>query len=570
MLCAISLDRFVAIVLATKYQKLLTKRRGLIIIFLIWMLSSLLSLPPLIGWSTYQYHPGTLHCSPLWVGQCAYFYFAFTISVIIPSTITVLSYTVIFWKVRKHRKRVSMWKRTSEKAVSSMGNDGLDSAMEMSQIATIHKSPMVNRHDKSDNNKGMGACKGGLDANDRVTRSKSLSPLPATNEERGESVVSIADDNISQREDDNADTKYEERATKVHASTVTSINVDIQNNGIKFESHDIFYDPKRNGSSQSARSGQPLIVKERAESIPSTANVEELRVANSSDIERNEDRTRFENHGPYQMVKEDCFKAPEEVKILSKMCNRITIDVNKGTKAIAKSESIISEDLEGKKSQNISRSGKEALEKVGVNKTNEKKTCKNSLGHLKKHSRKEKEINHSRLSEEDANGLLNLSEGGRIRKDSSSTISSREGVFTKVHSKTNLTTLVNNTRQTKRRKLTSTSSTVGSSISKTASQIQKKFKRRYRRSSKVTRSSKTLREFQVAKTGAILLTVFMICYGPYTVVHLCHVPFKVPFWAQHIAMWCVFLNSIMTPVVYGLMNKETRTKVKALLKRCWR
>ena len=570
MLCAISLDRFVAIVLATKYQKLLTKKRGLIIIFLIWMLSSLLSLPPLIGWSTYQYHPGTLHCSPLWVGQCAYFYFAFTISVIIPSTITVLSYTVIFWKVRKHRKRVSMWKRTSEKAVSSIGNDGLDSAMEMSQIATIHKSPMVNRHDKSDDDKGMGASKGGVNANDQVTSSKSLSPLPATNEHRRESEVPVADDNISQQEVDNAETKCEEHTTKVHASTVTSINVDIQNNGIKFESHNIFYDPKRNGSSQSARSGQPLIVKERAESIP-TANVEELRVANSSDIERNEEKPRFENHGPYQMVKEDCFKAPEEVKILSKMCNRITVDVNKGTKAIAKSECIINEDVEGKKLQNISQSGKDALEKIGVNKTNEKKTHKNSLGRLKKHSRKEKEFNHSRLSEEDANGLLNVSEGGGIRKDSSSTVSSREEAFTKVHSKTNLTTLVNNTRQTKRRKLTtSASSTVGTSISKTASQIQKKFKRRYRRTSKVTRSSKTLREFQVAKTGAILLTVFMICYGPYTIVHLCHVPFKVPFWAQHIAMWCVFLNSIMTPVVYGLMNKETRTKVKALLKRCWK
>lgn len=573
MLCAISLDRFVAIVLATKYQKLLTKKRGLIIIFLIWMLSSLLSLPPLIGWSTYKYNPGTLHCSPLWVGQCAYFYFAFTISVIIPSTITVLSYTVIFWKVRKHRKRVSMWKRRSEKVVSSMGNDGLDSAMEMSQIATIHKSPMANRPDKPDGKKGMAASHGEVNANDPVTSSKSLSPLPETNTQRSESVVSaaIADDNISQRETDNADTKDEEHTRKVHANTVTSINVDIQNNGIIFESRDIFYDPKRTGSSQSARSGQPLIVKERAESITSTANVEMLSVANSSDVERNEEKPRSENHASYQMVKENCFKAPTEVNIVSKMCNRITVDVNKGTKAFALSEPTITEDFEKKTFQSVSKSGERTAAKIGVTKTSEKKTSKNSLGRLKKHSRKEKEFNHSRLSEEDANGLLNVSEGGGIRKDSSSTTSNREEVFTKVPPKTNLNTTVSNTRQTKRRKLTaSTSSAVGSSISKTASQIQKKFKRRSRRTSKATRASKTLREIQVAKTGAILLTVFMICYGPYTVVHLCHVPFNVPFWAQHIAMWCVFLNSIMTPVVYGLMNKETRTKVKALLRRCWK
>ncbi|XP_014672793.1 PREDICTED: tyramine/octopamine receptor-like [Priapulus caudatus] len=50
-LCAIAMDRYYAIHDPINYAQKRTKRRVLTIIFLVWLISSLISIPPLIGWN---------------------------------------------------------------------------------------------------------------------------------------------------------------------------------------------------------------------------------------------------------------------------------------------------------------------------------------------------------------------------------------------------------------------------------------------------------------------------------------------------------------------------------------
>ena len=50
-LCAISLDRFLAVTSPIKYPSLMSKRRGKILVSCVWILSLLISIPPLLGWN---------------------------------------------------------------------------------------------------------------------------------------------------------------------------------------------------------------------------------------------------------------------------------------------------------------------------------------------------------------------------------------------------------------------------------------------------------------------------------------------------------------------------------------
>ncbi|XP_069140391.1 probable G-protein coupled receptor No9 [Argopecten irradians] len=50
-LCAISLDRFLAVTKPIRYPSLVSKKRGKILVMCVWILSFVISFPPLIGWN---------------------------------------------------------------------------------------------------------------------------------------------------------------------------------------------------------------------------------------------------------------------------------------------------------------------------------------------------------------------------------------------------------------------------------------------------------------------------------------------------------------------------------------
>lgn len=522
MLSAISFDRYVAIVLATKYQKLLTKKRGYVIIIIIWLTSSLLSLPPLIGWSSYQYHSGTLHCSPVWIGQCAYFYFTFAIAVITPTSMTVFSYAVIFMKVRKHRKRVSMWKQKNERENPS-AVDTDEGSLAMSRIATINKSPAVVRKESLVIERHDVVSRSEFSTNSPALARNSISPLLNTPLMGTRSLSKEPlDQQVARHKSQSADRKQ----------------IDF-----RIESHDFFYNPKTSKSPKlPMKLETPMVVassrkEDNQESCPKMRNKDESKTVAGSDQER-------------------------------------VVDTKEATMLCADSKNM----------PTIIADGEKIKKEMGSSeKLSRKKTKKSSIGNFLSLSRAQK-AETRKLNEGDTNELLNLSETNDLKSSLSSSVDTTEMALSESKDRENkngedmLTDgksldksgekrfprlkSSNKTSKVKKNFAASVADCVG------VNKAEKKLRSFSRRTSKLKRASRTLREFQVAKTGAILLAVFMVCYGPYTVVHLCHLPFPVPEWTQHFAMWCVFLNSFLTPVIYGLMNKETRTKVKAVLPKC--
>ena len=525
MLCAISLDRFVAIVLATKYQKLLTKKRGYVIIGLIWLTAFVLSMPPLIGWSTYQYHPGTLHCSPVWIGQCSYFYFTFTISVMIPTSMTVISYIVIFWKVRRHRKRVSMWKHAGAREGTSKV-DGNESGFEMSQIVTMNKSPAVTRRgSKVIDSQNIGS-KLGMNGNSPALSHTSMSPLLDAPITKPRSISKGS---------------YESQLA-VHQTPQQ------KERRFKFESRDIFYDPKTSKSPKLVpKFGEPMLVSEfrDCEGRESSPEIRESSMNIANETVQSENETK-----------------PEKKDNEGSLDKRKLVSTDRNGKETGGKEGVISDEAENKASQ-------------------KKRSKKSSIGRFLSLSRAKKD-EPTKLSEAVASELLNVSDGNlrssvistseTASKTGKSESTSRENTDKDgTDSQSRKSPEKNDDKKegkAKNNKISTITMSFVTSVVGTKN-AKKSRKRASRRTSKLKRANRTLREFQVAKTGAILLAVFMVCYGPYTVVHLCHLPFPVPQWAQHLAMWCVFLNSILTPVVYGLMNKDTRTKIKMVMKKCW-
>ena len=510
MLCAISLDRYVAIVLATKYQRLLTRRRGYAIVSLIWFTASLLSTPPLIGWSSYQYHPGTLHCSPVWIGQCPYFYFTFAVAVMIPVSLTVFSYIVIFWKIRRHRKRVSMWKNNGKENVSS-GETVNESGCEMSQLPTVKKSPGLERR-----NDGNGTE---INVQRQTLSNTSKSPLLTT----PVSAQRNTSKGLTEEQITVAENAYPEQRA------------------LKFENGGIFYSPKASTSPR-------LVGKFRAPMIVGEYQNWELRESSSK-------------------VK-DCSLDVSDGKIIKdKVGTDVTTDIDsRPVDRLDEDGCKLARDEKGDKNGDGQRQSAKQLR----------------IGHLLTRGRPGKSA-AVKLSDKDVMELLNLSEGSDAK---SSTIMSSEGTSQTEgndsekkdvretddcqEAKGQLERREINAQMTEDCGPRAKNLSVVRSISGNKKPNMVKNCRSLRQNtSKSKRANRTLREFQVAKTGAILIAVFMVCYGPYTVVHLCHLPFPVPYEAQYFAMWCVFLNSILTPIIYGIMNKETRTKIKIVLKKYW-
>jgi len=58
-LCAISLDRYVAVTRPVTYPNIMSLKRAKILVFCVWVLSFVICLPPLIGWRDKEIHPGS-------------------------------------------------------------------------------------------------------------------------------------------------------------------------------------------------------------------------------------------------------------------------------------------------------------------------------------------------------------------------------------------------------------------------------------------------------------------------------------------------------------------------------
>ena len=68
------------------------------------------------------------------------------------------------------------------------------------------------------------------------------------------------------------------------------------------------------------------------------------------------------------------------------------------------------------------------------------------------------------------------------------------------------------------------------------------------------------REYKVAKTGVILLVIFIVLWLPYVVVHICSARFEAPQIVFRFSMWLVFMNGVLNPIFYAFGNTSVKMR----------
>lgn len=114
-LCCISLDRYIAVTRPTRYKIIVTVKRACFALLVVWGQGILYASFPLFGWSKYEYHPGTLHCSPAWTVDCSFYIYLAVVGFGLPISVMVFTYIRIFFVIRKHARKVSTIRRAKQK-----------------------------------------------------------------------------------------------------------------------------------------------------------------------------------------------------------------------------------------------------------------------------------------------------------------------------------------------------------------------------------------------------------------------------------------------------------------------
>ena len=113
-LCCISVDRYIAVTRSTRYKSIVTVKRACYALIVVWGQGLLYASFPLFGWSKYEYHPGTLHCSPDWSEHCSLYIYLAVVGFGVPIIVMVFTYIRIFFVIRKHSRKVSTVRRVSK------------------------------------------------------------------------------------------------------------------------------------------------------------------------------------------------------------------------------------------------------------------------------------------------------------------------------------------------------------------------------------------------------------------------------------------------------------------------
>ena len=80
------------------------------------------------------------------------------------------------------------------------------------------------------------------------------------------------------------------------------------------------------------------------------------------------------------------------------------------------------------------------------------------------------------------------------------------------------------------------------------------------------------KELKAAKTVAVVIGAFVVCWGPFFVLNLiyalCKMCSPLPEESVLTAKWLHYVNSVLNPIIYACMNKEFRSAFKKLLAYC--
>ena len=123
-LAMIAINRYFYVVQWKKYRSIFTPRRAFLFAGVVWLLSLLLSIPPLLGWAEYRYIPGKSYCFVFWPSDVYYMYFMLTICFFGPLTSICVSYFNILKFTRESKRRVNQHiNNTHEETLTEQEND---------------------------------------------------------------------------------------------------------------------------------------------------------------------------------------------------------------------------------------------------------------------------------------------------------------------------------------------------------------------------------------------------------------------------------------------------------------
>ncbi|XP_078700803.1 uncharacterized protein LOC144927324 [Branchiostoma floridae x Branchiostoma belcheri] len=130
LLSLLSVDRY--LVICRPQKDVLSRLRLKITLAVLWLFSAMIGLPPLVGWSKYEYHRGTFHCSPDWA-VLSYRLTCIFLGLVVPSAAIFYCYTSIFRFVRQNHRKLNVWReRGAEGRGSATGQTTLEASKRLS------------------------------------------------------------------------------------------------------------------------------------------------------------------------------------------------------------------------------------------------------------------------------------------------------------------------------------------------------------------------------------------------------------------------------------------------------
>ncbi|PFX24435.1 D(2) dopamine receptor-like [Stylophora pistillata] len=131
-LCAISIERLIAIKWPLSYDAKVTPKRIVIVLIYIWVQSLVFSIFPTFGLAEHRFNPVLAECEINWLKKPALTVLLLVFYFFLPVTVMLIAYAIIYKEVRRNSRRIS--------ALESAGNQGSRSNVlkrEMKAVKTL-------------------------------------------------------------------------------------------------------------------------------------------------------------------------------------------------------------------------------------------------------------------------------------------------------------------------------------------------------------------------------------------------------------------------------------------------
>ncbi|KAK6177128.1 hypothetical protein SNE40_015294 [Patella caerulea] len=148
---AISINRYYKVCTGQRYKKIYTKRNVFLIILGVWLLSSALATPPLMGWGVYSYLPNQAFCFSEWPASVSYTFFMVGVCFGGPCSVMTVSYCFIFRKYRRSSRTIlnssAMPSITTPSVTSNVATNSVnvDHATTKDAFAVKHRSFQIEK-----------------------------------------------------------------------------------------------------------------------------------------------------------------------------------------------------------------------------------------------------------------------------------------------------------------------------------------------------------------------------------------------------------------------------------------